>query len=181
MNKKLIYTIYIAAAFVIINLLVFFFMVSPKQSSVSGLSTEITDLRSDITKISSENRKLKRELQSLGMSGEQISVFNDEIIGNRSEKIEKILKTLDGLCYRFRLERTQTNYTTVKITDDNYEKIKIQFSINGDYRGIRYFISNLERSEHFFVIEQLMLTSSAADDNLNLRIALTTYFKKADS
>lgn len=61
--------------------------------------------------------------------------------------------------------------------------LTISFDVTGDYLDTRHFIDALERSDLFFIIEQLTLTASnreAESDRVRLQIRLAAYLRKAD-
>lgn len=164
----------------VVNLLFFLFFVLPQKSKASGWHGEIANLRSEITNLSRDHRAARHELTILKNSKDSIDQFENKILSVRGEKIDKIMKFIDNLTFRFRLERLKTNFVPVRSKDNDFERIRIQFLIKGDYRGIRYYINNLENSELFLVIDKIQLINVKTENKIQANVSMSTFFKKED-
>ncbi len=50
-------------------------------------------------------------------------------------------------------------------------------AVEGDYNGLIKLINGLERSNNFYVLENLALSAGSSGNNLKLSLSLRTYFR----
>jgi len=62
-------------------------------------------------------------------------------------------------------------------------EVEIDLTVNGDYGGVARFVNGLQRSEKFYIVDALALSTESQGQNTNgpLRVAmhLRTYFREA--
>ncbi len=172
--------IYIMTGVIILNVAFLFLYLLPNKNEIDNWSTKIIRLQNRIHELSRDSRETEKRLKALDKTGSQLSKFKNEILGNRTEKIREIMARLDTLAARFRLEKGRVTYTPTQYRSDQFEKLRIQFTVKGDYNGIRYFINMLERDDLFLIFERLALTSGSKSEEIQLNVALSTYFLKRE-
>jgi Tfp pilus assembly protein PilO len=181
MTKKYIRILYTLAALVVINLIALLFFVLPNKSEISNWSTKIIRLQNSVHELSRENREVKAKLDGLIEAQKKIDYFREDVIGRRENKMKKIMANIDRLIDKFRLNRGRTTYSSTQNKDDLFEKVRIQFTVQGGYDGIRYFISDIESGGLFLILEKVSLNSSDSRENIQLNVILSTFFYKGIS
>jgi len=62
-------------------------------------------------------------------------------------------------------------------------EVEIDLTVNGDYSGVAHFVNGLQRSQKFYIVDALALSTESQGQNTNgpLRVAmhLRTYFREA--
>lgn len=177
-NKSLMI---ILAVILALNLAVLFFVLLPKRSDITNWSGIIMKLQKDIYSLSTEYRDIQNKIKLLSDTYGQILDFKQNRLGSRTSQLKKIMEAVDDLVYRFNLKRGRTAYNQIAIKSPDFEKMRIQFTVQGSYQSIRYFINFIERSPLFLAINTLTLMGSQSEDEIQLNIGIETYFMKAGS
>ena len=181
MKNKLKLIVIILSAVLAVNAVLLFFVLFPKRSDIANWSGIVIKLQKDIYELSRQNREVTNRQKMLLDAHEQILDFKQNRLGYRTSQMKKIMETIDDLIYRFNLKRGRTTYNPAPIKSADFEKMRIQFTVQGSYQSIRYFINSLERSPLFFVLTTLTLMSNQSEEVIQLNIGIETYFMKAGS
>ena len=174
-NKSLIILL---SALLAINIAVLLFILFPKRSDISNWSGIVIRLQKDIYSLSAQNREIMNKKKLLEETRGQILDFKQNRLGYRTSQLKKIMETIDDLVYRYNLKRGRTAYIQVPIKNDDFEKMRIQFTVQGNYQSVRYFINSLERSPLFLALNTLALMSNQSEDQIQLNIGIETFFIK---
>jgi hypothetical protein len=164
-----------------VNAALLFFVIFPKRSDIANWSGIVIKLQKDIYELSRRNREVTGKQKMLQEATAQILDFKQSRLGYRTSQMKKIMETIDDLVYRFNLRRGRTTYNPVQIKNADFEKMRIQFIVQGSYQSVRYFINALERSPLFFVLTTLTLMSNQSEESIQLGIGIETYFMKTGS
>lgn len=177
-NKTIIIALSVLLA---VNIAVLLFILLPKRSDIANWSGIVIKLQKDIYALSAENREITNRKKMLLETREQILDFKENRLGYRTSQLKKIMETIDDLVYRYNLKRGRTAYIQVPMKNSDFEKIRIQFTVQGSYQSVRYFINSLERSPLFLALNTIALMSSEAEERIQLNIGIETFFIKSGS
>lgn len=78
------------------------------------------------------------------------------------------------------LDIDQIKYSPQQLDTENILEYGVSFDVTGRYAQLKRFIFELEQSPRVLIIDQLVLTKrgNADQDNVGLRIQLTTFFRE---
>lgn len=181
MKNKYKLVVIILSAVLALNAILLLFVILPKRSDAANWTGIVMKLQKEIYDLSRQSREVAGREKMLSETSAQIMDFKQDRLGYRSTQLKKIMETIDDLVFRFNLKRSRTTYNPIPIKSGDYEKMRIQFTVQGSYQSIRYFINSLERSPLFFVLTTLTLMSSESEDVIQLGIGIETYFTKTGS
>lgn len=164
----------LAAALVFAVIVMFFYLtkIQPLRNEAAALQREESELRVKLSALGIEERKRTEQSANAGKILESLASFESNLKSDE-RGMTQILNEIDSLCTTHKiLSGTSTYNRTEPIapaTDEkgaavdrvNREKIDfypvfgIDTTITGDYRNLRRFIFDLERSKQFLVIKSV--------------------------
>ena len=98
--------------------------------------------------------------------------------------LPKIVAFVSETAEAYRLPIPSVAYDHEETDLPGLTALSISFDVTGDYLDIRRFIDALEQSDHFFLIEQLALTTSIGEmdaDRVRLQIRIAAYMRRAEA
>jgi Tfp pilus assembly protein PilO len=108
----------------------------------------------------------------------KLDSFYHEVLGSKEGRMIRIQREVRALAASFGMDPEMVNYSPEFLTDVGLVRFQINVPLVGDYRNLRQFISKIEQSENFLMIEGVAL-GGAKDGGalLDLNIQLSTYFE----
>ncbi len=172
-RMKRIHFVRWALIMILLNVLLFMFVIVPNQSGIAKLQSEYSRLRADGIKKKQEIQGLNQRLVRLEQGEKDLQTMYHNILLPRKggvmdirlefESIARELNIQQGISYRY------TEYPELRL-----QQFQIAVPVEGTYRNIRLFINKIERSPHFLILDRLEL-SSQEQDILTLNFQLSTY------
>ena len=108
----------------------------------------------------------------------RVARLHKETLQTRKIRFADIDRELKGLAKKFKLAPTSIKNTAEDLPDFGVEGFSTAFPLKGSYENLRRFISHIEGSEQFFIIEKVTLTDSTKKGaELNLQISVATYLE----
>jgi Tfp pilus assembly protein PilO len=191
--------------------------IQPLRNQVAELQTKQQNLRNQLSKVSVEQRRAAEQSANAEKILESLTKFEESLKSDESG-MTQILNEIDVLCTSHKILSGVSTYNftePVQARDENGENVirvnreKIDFypvfgidtTVTGDYRNLRRFIFDLERSKQFLVIksvqfqgegdkygrnsgsqgnpqQQKIQLSSPEAIPVSLKIEMDTYFQK---
>lgn len=118
----------------------------------------------ELERLGAELEEKKKELQTLSASearavgnAEAVRRFWNEVVQERAPGLTEAWDEIDRLASESNVTRGRTGYDR-EILDVGLEQIKATMPVEGDYFDLVRFINRLERSERFFLVEQIALS-----------------------
>jgi len=102
--------------------------------------------------------------------------YQDELPGGKVG-YEVIEEDLGDIATKSGLKTSLIGYHEKIVKDRGVTEVEITTAVEGDYKSLIDFISGLERSKKFYVLDNLALTGGSAGATLKLNMALRTYFR----
>ena len=152
-------------------------VVGPLRSSVRSLDHDIVDGDKKLEKALGEWSKAGRTLALLKAADVNVQDFYHHTLQTRKERYPQVDTAIKDIAKSFHLETTNIAYHSELLPNQGVEKLVVAFPLKGTYQGLRQFLSQIESSKQFFVIEGVALgDSSERGTELNLEISVATYF-----
>lgn len=141
-------------------------------------------LSADMERLSSELEQRNLELERLSSAETRaasnaaaVTKFWDEIVQPRVPGLTEAWDEIDRLAEETNVLRGRTAYER-ELLDVGLEQIKATMPVEGDYFDLVRFINRLERSERFFLVEQVRLSQRGSDDRtIRLDCSISFYLK----
>jgi len=110
---------------------------------------------------------------------EELTKFYKDVLPGDSASARRIAYTrLEQLARQFSLRPSRTGAEPGRDRESALERLVVTMIVAGDYRNMREFIYELEKSPEFVVIENVALTQSEdANAQLVLTIEVATYYR----
>jgi Type II secretion system (T2SS), protein M subtype b len=175
LRLSLFETAFLAAAllFVAIVAFLYFTKVQPLNSQVTRLQDRERLLRLQLDKINIDERKRLEQAANAGKILESLSVF-ESYLKPDERGTTQIINEIDSLGKRYQVVLGEASFRRLEAdatTDENgnpvsqaaikrgdvqiYPVLGIDTTVTGEYPNLRRFISDLERSKQFLIINSL--------------------------
>jgi hypothetical protein len=207
--------VFLGAALLFAGFVVFFYLntVQPLGSALAERQQRITDLNAQIKKLKTEGDKLKTQTSNAERILESLRGF-ENLLKSDVRGMTQIMNEVESLAKTHQLLSEDSTYRSEEadepLVDENgnpipqaarrdkkpkiYPTLRIDTSVIGDYANLRRFLSELERSKQFLIINALtfqgddraarqaarggkQIQLSPESIPVSLGIELDTYFK----
>lgn len=111
---------------------------------------------------------------------EAVDRFWTDVVRYRSPGLTEAWDEIDRLADESGVVRGRTGYGR-ELLDIGLEEIKASMPVEGAYFDLVRFINRLERSEHFFLVQQVRLSQRQSDDASILLDCSISFYLKAGS
>jgi hypothetical protein len=208
----------LAAALIFAMIVLFFYFtkIQPLSSQVAALRDREAGLLLQLNKLNSEERKRAEQSANAEKILDSLTKFESNLKSDE-RGVTQIIDEINALCKTHKIVTDGSNYNFTEpepVVDENgnpvtrpvtrekidfYSVLGIDTTVTGDYRSLRRFIFDLERSKQFLVInsvqfqgeadrlrraqgnpgrpnQQMELTPDAIP--VSLKIEMDTYFQK---
>ncbi|MBO0797940.1 MAG: hypothetical protein J2P31_03885 [Blastocatellia bacterium] len=170
----------LAAALAFAVIIMFFYLtkIQPLRNEAAALQREESELLLKLSKLSAEERKRAEQSANAEKILDSLAKFESNLKSDQSG-MTQIINEIDSLCTSHKILSPGANYNLTEpvapaadekgdaVVKLNREKIDfytvfgIDTTVTGDYRNLRRFIFDLERSKQFLVIKSVQFQGEA--------------------
>jgi Tfp pilus assembly protein PilO len=161
--------------FILLNVLVFVFLGLPARTRISRLQAEDAGLQSKILMQQREITNLQKRLAALEQAKKDLDQMYTQVLSPKKTGVTDIRLELEDLAQRLQIRKRDFSYVYSKIPDLGLLQFTLGVPVEGNYRNIRRFINEIERSHHFLILDRVVLSSEQTGEQLNLDFRLSTY------
>jgi hypothetical protein len=181
-RRKLYVLAGVVAAIAIINVLFFFILYAPTRLDYYRLQDSIGRLRLDAADREvrvSQKEKIGAQLE---MSDKDRQVLFARHFIPASVGYAQVLPDLDRFAQKARVRWSRGDFNKAEAPQYGLYSVKIKFPVQGAYSDIVKFISDLENSETFYIIDAVDVRSGGENSfqptagNILLSLSVETYF-----
>jgi Tfp pilus assembly protein PilO len=141
------------------------------------LALELERLRGELEEKQQELRALSESEARATGNAEAVRKFWSEVVQERVPGLTDAWEEIDRLASETNVTRGRTGYER-EILDVGLEQIKATMPVGGDYFDLVRFINRLERSERFFLVEQIAISQrESGDATIQLDCSIAFYLK----
>ena len=171
--------VYVLAAGVVVNLLVFAFFVYPLQSDVANVEQRTRAAEEGLTAAQADYARANGTLTGKDRALKELDTFYTSVLAKDLTGARRLtFARLAQLAAKSRLEFERRKYEPVVERGSNLTRLKVTMDLAGSYSDVRDFIHEIEASPEFVVIDDVTLSEGAASgDALRLSVQLSTYFR----
>lgn len=139
-------------------------------AELERLQAELEDKRKELSVLSESEERASR-------NAEAVRKFWNDVVQERVPGLTEAWDEIDRLASETNVTRGRTGYDR-EILDVGLEQIKATMPVEGDYFDLVRFINRLERSERFFLVEQIALSQrEQGESTIQLDCRITFFLK----
>jgi Tfp pilus assembly protein PilO len=107
----------------------------------------------------------------------KVNTFYGDLLGSKEGRMIRIQREVRSIAASLGMDPESIGYTPTYLDKVDLVQFSISVPLVGDYRNLRQFISKIENSENFLIIDSVTLGGSRDGGALlDLSIQLSTYF-----
>jgi len=168
-----------AAVVILINALIFAFLVLPKQNRIASSQSHYANLRSKVFSEQRNVRHLQTRLAKLQQAQTALQTMYAQVLAPKKTGVTDIRLELESLLSGLQMQGDFA-YTNQGLPEFRLHVLKLSLPVRGSYPQIRQFINDIERSRYFLILDRVDLTSQQRSDLLNLNFSLSTYLVEGE-
>ena len=174
--------VYALAAGIVINILVFAFLVYPLQSDVANVEQRTRAAESALAAAQAEFGHANGALTGKDRALKELDTFYRSVLAKDLTGARRLtFARLAQLAAKSSLDFERRRYEPVVERGSNLTRLKVSMELMGNYADVRDFIHEIESSPEFVVIDEINLAEgSQGDSMLRLTLQLSTYFRTGE-
>jgi Tfp pilus assembly protein PilO len=174
--------VYALAAGIVINILVFVFLVYPLQSDVANVEQRTRAAESALAAAQAEFGRANGALTGKDRALKELDTFYRSVLAKDLTGARRLtFARLAQLAAKSSLDFERRRYEPVVERGSNLTRLKVSMELMGNYADVRDFIHEIESSPEFVVIDEINLAEgSQGDSMLRLTLQLSTYFRTGE-
>jgi Tfp pilus assembly protein PilO len=161
---------------VIINVLVFAFVIYPLQSDVANVEQRTRAAEAALAAAQADFGRANGTLTGKDRALKELDTFYRRVLAQDLTGARRLtFSRLAQLAAQSNLDFERRQYEPVIERGSNLTRLKVSMELAGDYTDIRDFIYEIESSPEFVVIDDVTLAGGV--DALRITLQLSTYFR----
>ena len=172
--------VHLAWICILLNILVFLFLGLPARTRVFRLQSEHADSQSKVLMQEREITNLKERLTALEQARKDLDLMYTQVLSPRKAGVTDIRVELESLAQKLQIRKQDFSYGYTPLPELGLLQFTLGVPVGGNYRNIRRFINEIERSTHFLILDRVVLSSEQTGEQLNLDFRLSTYLKEEE-
>lgn len=147
---------------------------SVEQSRVAAITQNLSEVSRRVALMKELDRRFETEKA-------KTESFYNEVLGSKDSRMIRIQREVRSIATSFGMDPETVNYQPEFLDTVALVRFQINVPLVGDYRNLRQFISKIERSENFLIIDNVALGGSKDGGALlDLNIQLSTFFNSPE-
>ncbi len=174
--------VYALVAGIVINILVFAFLVYPLQSDVANVEQRTRAAEAALAAAQAEFGRANGALTGKDRALKELDTFYSSVLAKDLTGARRLtFARLAQLAAKSSLDFERRRYEPVVERGSNLTRLKVSMELMGSYADVRDFIHEIESSPEFVVIDEINLAEgSQGDSMLRLTLQLSTYFRTGE-
>lgn len=138
----------------------------------------LASLESEVGQRAAEVERLRRVRQQAPTAAPRLDAFARERFWSEAEGYSRTLAELTDTAKSAGVRISGTQYRESQFKErPEMAQLQINTSVEGSYSNLLRFMEELERSQHFFLVQDLNVASQRGGD-VKLEMTLVTYFRR---
>jgi len=166
----------------ILNLILYLMLNLPRMHRESQEEGRVTVVTQNLAEVSRRVSLMKDLDGRYETERGKMEHFYNEILGTKDSRMIQIQREVRSIATSLQMDPETIAYTPEILDKVGLVRFGISVPLVGDYRNLRQFISRIEKSENFLIIDSVTL-GGAKDGGalLDLNIQLSTYFDSPEA
>jgi Tfp pilus assembly protein PilO len=170
-----VHFIRLALLLILVNAAAYVFLIVPRQDRFVQLQTEHSNLRSQMIHGEQNHRALETRLRNLQQAEKDLAYIYEKVLAPRQAGVTDIRLELEEITSSVEIMKNDFDYEYAEVPKFSLYNFRLSVPIRGSYSEIRSLINKIERSRHFFILEQVDLSTERSEEILNLNFRISTY------
>jgi Tfp pilus assembly protein PilO len=172
-------TLIALAAFVVLNALVYAFVVYPLSQRVANSQQRDREADAALAQARAEYEQATGTLNGKARASTELATFYKDVLPTSFAGARRLTHLrLPQMAREARLRFERSVYNQADERESTLHRLKIEMSLGGTYEAIREFIHQLETSREFVVIDNITLSEDGTDaGQLAVTLQLSTYYR----
>lgn len=163
------------------NLAVTFLMIVPRSERADALREAAADFQQKLNARRQKVDRARAEYERVMGGRQTLETFYQDVLSTKRDRMTAFQREIREIATKFSIRPDQISYSRYLFPKDRMVKFSAVLPLSGSYENLRAFISALENSENFLILEAVNLTDSKEGGViLSLNIAVATYFLDPD-
>jgi hypothetical protein len=120
-----------------------------------------------------KGKKIEKHLPDIG---NECDAFYQHNLLPESSGYSTLVADMGQMAKNAGVQTSGVSFKELPVKDRGLSEITITAAVQGDYQGLVRLINELERSQHFYVLDGLTLASESSG-NIKLQVTLRTYLR----
>jgi len=147
-----------------------------RQSDPSGMHAERTALETKAKLLKADIARGEKIRKNMPDVGKEADRFYQQELPSATKGYSGIVEDLGEIASKAGLKTSATKFSEAPVKGRGVTQIAIADSVEGNYASVLQFITGLERSKSFYLLDDLSLDGVEAG-HLHLTLELRTYFR----
>ena len=167
---------------VLINVIFYILMTRPQINEFVSLNSKSSPLIQQLKEYEELVENKEAFLRGIQKAEIDLVTLIEDFLKTRELRMIDVQEELERLTIMFQINLEQVQYETEVLADEGVERFAMVVPLEGGYQNLRKFLSAVESSDKFLVVERVSLgTGSEGGVILQLQITLGTYFELPES
>jgi Tfp pilus assembly protein PilO len=164
-------------ALAVANLLLYVALNLPRMHRQGVEERRVSALTQNLSEVSRRVTLMKDLDQRFEGEKAKVETFYNDILGTKDDRMIRIQREVRSIASSLGMDPETIAYQPELLDKLGLVRFTISVPLVGDYRNLRQFISKIEKSSNFLIVDSVTL-GGARDGGalLNLNIHLSTYF-----
>ena len=166
-------------AFVLLalNVVAFLAFTLPRALQVQNLNRRVASLRAEADRERAQVEALKQRTDTIARNGRDAERLYRELLEPRQNALLPALEEIHAAAEEEGIELGSETFAPSSAQGGRPASVQVSLPVKGSYRQIVGFLSRLERSKHFLVVESLIL-GAAQPGEASLGVTVSAYFRE---
>lgn len=161
-----------------VNLVVFLFLTEPLYRTSRVRLAEWEAMGQRVEQRQREVERLESQLERLGRQQKNLEQFYDRILSDKVARMTAIQREIRSIAGQFQVDPQSVSYSPSYLPAEELVQFDVAFPLRGSYESLRQFVSRVESSEYFLIIDDISLGDAREGGVvLNLNVRMHTYFR----
>jgi Tfp pilus assembly protein PilO len=180
-REKAATVIVVLAVWLVANVAVASLVNIPRAETARTLRRAIEESEVKFRKRKEKVDDVRAEYERVRSGQQTLQTFYDQVLSTKRQRMTSVQKEVRDIATKFQITAESINYATDFYKGEKVVKFSAILPLNGSYENLRSFVSAVENSENFLVIDSITLTDSKEGGViLTLQITLSTFFVDPD-
>jgi Type II secretion system (T2SS), protein M subtype b len=147
-----------------------------QQSDPAGLRAQNLSLQTKAKLLRADIERCQKIQKNMPAVGKEADAFYQDEIPKVGKGYSGIVADLGDIAVKAGMTTSATGFHEAQVKNRGVTEIGIADSVEGNYNSVLQFITGLERSKNFYLLDGLSM-DRAESGHLHLTLELRTYFR----
>lgn len=167
-----------ALAVLALNTAAFLVFTLPRTLQVRNLTHRVATVRAEVERERAQVQALRERAETIARNTRDSERLHGELLKPRKAELLPAIEEIHAAAEEEGIELGSESFAPEDAEGGRPSSVRVTLPVKGSYKQIVGFLSRLERSEHFLVVEALTLGASEPGE-ASLGVTISAYFREA--